>query len=76
MWYYINDVLESEGDIQFPLINLYYLKIDGKYVLAHERNIKRVLDKEKRRLMSSVMSEPGFSWTNEASLLKLLKYIQ
>ena len=68
--------LESEGDIQFPLINLYYLKLDGKYVLAHERNLKRVLDKEKRRLMSSVMSEPGFSWTNEASLLKLLKYIQ
>ena len=67
--------LESEGDIHFPLINLYYLKLDGKYVLAHERNLKRVLDKEKRRLMSSVMSEPGFSWTSEASLLKLLKYI-
>jgi hypothetical protein len=67
--------LESEGDIHFPLINLYYLKLDGKYVLAHERNLKRVLDKEKRRLMSSVMSEPGSSWTSEASLLKLLKYI-
>jgi hypothetical protein len=67
--------LMDEQDIHFPLINLYYLKLDGKYVLAHERNLKRVLDKEKRRLMSSVMSEPGFSWTSEASLLKLLKYI-
>ena len=37
---------------------------------------KRILDKEKRRLMTSVMSEPNFSWTNEASLLKLLKYLQ
>ena len=68
--------LVDRQDIHFPLINLYYLKIDGKYVLAHERNLKRVLDKEKRRLMASVMSEPGFSWTSEASLLKLLKYIQ
>ena len=68
--------LVDKQDIHFPLINLYYLKIDGKYVLAHERNLKRVLDKEKRRLMTSVMSEPGFSWTSEASLLKLLKYIQ
>ena len=68
--------LVDRQDIHFPLINLYYFKIDGKYVLAHERNLKRVLDKEKRRLMTSVMSEPGFSWTSEASLLKLLKYIQ
>lgn len=68
--------LVDKQDIHFPLINLYYFKIDGKYVLAHERNLKRVLDKEKRRLMTSVMSEPGFSWTSEASLLKLLKYIQ
>lgn len=68
--------LADQQDIHFPLINVYYLQINGKYVLAHERNLKRALDKEKRRLMESVMSEPGFSWTSEASLLKLLKYIQ
>lgn len=68
--------LADEQDIHFPLINIYYLKIDGKYVLAHERNLKRVLDKEKRRLMTAVMGEPGFSWTKEESLLKLLKFIQ
>lgn len=68
--------LADQHDIHFPLINVYYFQIDGKYVLAHERNLKRVLDKEKRRLMASVMSEPEFSWTSEKSLLKLLKYIQ
>ena len=68
--------LTNQQDIHFPLINVYYLQINGKYVLAHERNLKRVLDKEKRRLMTAVMNEPGFSWTSEASLLKLLKYIQ
>ena len=68
--------LVDKQDIHFPLINIYYFKINDKYVLAHERNLKRILDKEKRRLMTSVMSEPNFSWTNETSLLKLLKYIQ
>ena len=73
---YTTTELEDQQDIHFPLVNVYYLQIDGKYVLAHERNLKRVLDKEKRRLMASVMSEPGFSWTSEASLLKLLKILQ
>ena len=73
---YTNTNLSDEQDIHFPLINIYFLQIDGKYVLEHERNLKLVLDKEKRRLMASVMSEPGFSWTSEASLFKLLKYIQ
>lgn len=68
--------LADQHDIHFPVINIYYFQINGKYVLAHERNLKRMLDKEKRRLMASVMSEPEFSWTSEKSLLKLLKYIQ
>ena len=68
--------LADERDIHFPLVNVYYFLINGKYVLAHERHLKRMLDKEKRRLMASVMSEPEFSWTSEKSLLKLLKYIQ
>ena len=73
--YSATDLVDKQ-DIHFPLINIYYFKINDKYVLAHERNLKRILDKEKRRLMTSVMSEPNFSWTNETSLLKLLKYIQ
>lgn len=68
--------LADEQDIHFPLVKVYYFQINGKYVLAHERNLKRMLDKDKRRLMASVMSEPEFSWTSEKSLLKLLKYIQ
>lgn len=68
--------LADEQDIHFPIINVYYFQIGGKYVLAHERHLKRVLDKEQRRLMASVMSETGFSWTSEASLLKLLKVLK
>ena len=73
---YTSAELADEQDIHFPVIDIYYYRIDGKYVLVHERNLKRVLNKEKRRLMASVMSIEGFSWTNEQSLLRLLRVIQ
>ena len=66
----------GEYDLHFPIMTLYYFRLNGKYVLAHERNLKRVLDKEKKRLMESVMSDKDFSWTDEQSLMKLLRIIQ
>lgn len=68
--------LADERDLHFPLIAVYYFQLDGHNVLVHERNLKRVLNKEKRRLMEAVMTEQGFSWTNEQSLMKLLRAIQ
>ena len=68
----INDVT----DIHFPVIPLYYYRLNNQFVLVHERHLKRVLDKEKRRRMESVMNLPDFSWTNEKSLLKILEVIQ
>ena len=68
--------LADEQDLQIPIMALYYFRLNGKYVLAHERNLKRVLNKEKKRLMESVMSDKDFSWTDEQSLMKLLRIIQ
>ncbi len=68
--------LADEQDLHFPIIQLYFFRLNGKFVLAHERNLKRVLNKEKRRLMESMMIDKSFSWTDEQSLLKLLKTIQ
>lgn len=68
----INDVT----DIHFPVIPLYYYRLDNQFILVHERHLKRVLNKEKRRRMESVMNLPDFSWTNEKSLLKILEVIQ
>ena len=68
--------LSNEQDLHFPVVDVYYYLLNGKYVLVHERNLKRVLDKEKRRLMASAMATEGFSWTDEQSLMKLLKLIQ
>jgi hypothetical protein len=68
----INDV----KDIHFPVIPLYYYRINDQFVLVHERNLKRFFDKENRRRMESVMNLPDFSWTDEKSLLKILEIIQ
>ena len=63
-------------DINFPVIPLYYYRINDKFVLVHERHLKRFFDKENRRRMESVMNMPGFSWTNEEFLLKILEVIK
>jgi len=68
--------LEDTKDIHFPVIPLYYYKLNNKFVLVHERHLKRALDKESRRRMESVMNLQGFSWTDEKFLLKILEVIQ
>ena len=68
--------LQDFKDIHFPVIPLYYYRINDKFVLVHERHLKRFFDKEDRRRMESVMNLPGFSWTDEKSLLKILEVIR
>lgn len=68
--------LNNEEDYLFPLINIYYYRIDGKFVRCHERSLSHILDKEKKRIMRTFVTLPDFSWTDEQSLLKLLKGIQ
>ena len=73
---YTTAELANEQDIHFPVVNSYYFLLNGKYVIAHERQLKRVLNKEKRRLMEAAMAEKDFSWSSEMSLMKLLRMIQ
>jgi len=75
MFSYTKADIADEQDFRFMKVNKYFFRLNGKYVLAHERHLKRVLDKEKRRLMQSAMMDPSFSWTDEKSLLKMLKMI-
>lgn len=68
--------LQDAKDIHFPVIPLYYYRLNDKFVLVHERHLKRAFDKENRRRMESVMNLPGFSWTDESFLLKILEVIK
>ena len=69
------DAIGKEG-VEFPVIPLFYFRLDNQFVRVHERNLKRILSKEQRRIMESVMSLPDFDWTDEKSLMKLLAMIK
>lgn len=76
MFQYTTIDLQDTKDIHFPVIPLYYFRINNQYVLVHERNLKRFFDKENRRRMESVMNLPNFSWTDESFLIKILEIIK
>ena len=64
------------SELQFPVENMYFYRLDDKFVRVHERHLKRALPKEKRQIMESVMNMPGFTWTNEKFLMMILEKIQ
>ncbi len=66
----------TDEDYKFPLIDLYFYRINGRYVKCHERNLQYILSKEKKRIVRTFVTLNDFSWTNPDSLLKLLKAIQ
>ena len=66
----------GKDSVQFPIIPIYYYRLDNQFVLVHERHLKRFLSKEKRRLMESAMNLPKFSWTDEKSLMKMLEMLK
>ena len=66
----------DKSELQFPLVDVYFYRLDGQFVRVHERHLKRALTKEKRRIMESVMNMQGFTWTDEKYLMMILKKIQ
>ena len=67
--------LEQRDSIQMPVIEHFYYLYEGKFVRVHEREISRLLPKEKKRLYKTIISLDDFSWIDKKSLLKLLKAI-
>lgn len=68
--------LNTPEDFKFPLINLYFYQLNGKFVKCHERNLQYILNKEKKRIVRTFVTMDDFSWTDKSSLLKLLKALQ
>jgi len=67
--------ISTEDDYNFPLIDIFYYRLNGKFIRTHERILERTLSKEKRRMLRTYENMEGFSWTDSDSLLKLLKAI-
>ena len=68
--------ISTEDDYNFPLIDIFYYRLNGKFVRVHERILNRVLTKEQRRIMRTHLMLPEFSWTKAESLIGLLKGLQ
>jgi len=65
--------LSTEDDYKFPLIDLFFYRINGKIVKVHERHLSRILNKEQKRMMKTYLSMPDFDWTDEKWLMELLR---
>ena len=68
--------ISTEDDFLFPLIDIFYYRYKGQFVRTHERNLGRILPKDKQRMLKTFVNLPEFSWTDQDSLLKLLKALQ
>ena len=69
-------VLSNEDDYLFPLINIYYYRLNGKFVRCHDRSLSNVLNKEKKRMLRTFVHMDDFSWSDQKSLIELLKRLQ
>lgn len=68
--------LFADEDLTYPTINYFYFDIDGKIINAEERSIMKSVDKDKRRIVKSIIEMPGFTWSNVSSLMKLLEVVK
>lgn len=57
----------------YPVVNTFYFRYNGKIMKVHDRELWRQLPKDKRRIMQSLMAEPGFSWTRRESVVRMLQ---
>ena len=69
--------INGEDDYKFPVIANYYYLYNGELVRVHEREVSRVLPKDKdlRRKYRTIIGMDDFSWTKDESLIRLLKAI-
>ena len=69
--------LHSEGDYKLHILSPYYFFYNGEFVKVHERDISRVLPKDKdlKRKYRTIIGMDDFSWNSDNSLMKLLKAI-
>lgn len=67
-----SDVFEKEEP--YPLVDKYYLIIDGKKILAHERSVRNLLSR-KRLDDYDAMIRSNFNWGRVGDLERLLRFL-
>ena len=67
--------LNTDEDYKLPVFRHFWMLLDGQFVKVHERDLGRVLSKEKKTMMKRIMSLPDFSWQRDESLKQLMEAI-
>jgi hypothetical protein len=69
--------LNNEDDYKLPVFSHFYFFYNGEFVKVHEREVSRVLPKDKdvKRKYRTIIGMDNFSWTNDKSLMQLLEAI-
>jgi hypothetical protein len=69
--------LNNDEDYKLPIFSHYYYLYNGELIKVHEREVSRNLpkDKEVKRKYRTIIGLDTFSWSDEASLIQLLKAI-
>jgi hypothetical protein len=68
------DLTPPEGE-QLPLVRHYFYLYNGEIFKVHEREITRRMPKDKKRMFRTIIGLSDFSWSEDNSLMKLLKAI-
>ena len=71
---FTND-LNTEEDYVFPVNREFFYRLDGKFVQADARELYRVLNKERYRLLKTITGVPDFDWLEPECLMRLLEMI-
>ncbi|MBO4821740.1 MAG: hypothetical protein J5548_09785 [Prevotella sp.] len=71
---FTND-LNTEEDFVFPVNREFFFRLDGKYVQADYRELYRVLNKERFRILKTITNVPDFDWLEPECLMRLLGLI-
>lgn len=71
---FTND-LNTEEDYVFPVNREFFYRLEGKFVEADARELYRVLNKERYRLLKTITGVPDFDWLEPECLMRLLEVI-
>lgn len=63
----------NEEDKSYPLINYFFFEIDNHIINVHERNIKKILPKDKQRIFKTIINTPQFDFGKIECLKHLLR---
>lgn len=67
------DNIVSDENKSYPLVNHFFFEINNKIIHVHEREISKILPRDKRRIFKTIINTPQFDFGNTECLKRILK---